>query len=126
MDYKGLYLKAKEASKKSYSPYSKFKVGACVETEDGRVFSGCNIENVSFGATICAERVACTKAISEGYNKISKIAIYSRKGKTMPCGICRQFLYEFNEKMEIITGKNEDELQVYPLNELMPEGFDKI
>ena len=88
---------AKKASEKSYSPYSKFAVGAALECKGGLVFTGCNIENGALGDTICAERTACVKAVSEGYTEFVRIAIYAEsEGYCMPCGSCRQFLSEFD------------------------------
>lgn len=94
---------AKEALKYSYSPYSDFAVGAALITDSGKMYTGCNIENSSYGATNCAERTAVFKAVSEGEKKIKKIAIVSSSGqKTPPCGICRQVLSEF---MSISEGR---------------------
>lgn len=123
MTDKDLYLKAKDAMINSYSPFSDFQVGAALITEDGKVFTGANIENSSYGATICAERVAYVKAISEGNRKIKSIAVVSNEGYSFPCGICRQFMYEFGKDVRIILGKNEENLEVYTLDELMPNGF---
>jgi cytidine deaminase len=123
MNDKQLYLIAKENLDKAYAPFSNFKVGAALLTKDGKVFTGVNVENSSYGATICAERTACVKAVSEGYRDFEKIAIVSSGGEAFPCGICRQFLYEFADDLIVITGKNENELVTYRLNELLPEGF---
>ena len=92
-------------------------------TEDGKVFTGVNIENSSYGATICAERTAMVKAISEGARDFQSIAIVGNGGTSWPCGICRQFMYEFCPDIRVISGENEDELKVYTLKELLPEGF---
>ena len=106
-DYKVLMDKAKDASKKSYSPFSRFAVGACVLASSGEIYTGCNVENSSFGMTICAERCAIFKAISEGEREISAIAIYSPNADDCnPCGACRQVMYEFqgdDNEIEIIT-----------------------
>ena len=99
--------KAKEAMVYSYSPYSRFKVGACVLTKDGHIYTGCNIENSSFGATNCAERTAIFKAVSEGRKEFAKIAIVSSSGlKTYPCGICRQVMSEFCKENFLIILEN--------------------
>ena len=99
MNRQDLIDKAHEAMKNAYSPYSGFKVGAAILTKDGKIFTGCNVENASYGATICAERCAATKAVSEGSNEFTAIAIVSSSDKfTYPCGICRQFLSEFFEE----------------------------
>ena len=115
---------AKEASEKSYSPYSKFPVGACVLYENGNVFSGCNIENASYGLSLCAERNAISTAIASGEtSNIVKIAIYSPKSsKCYPCGACRQWLQEFEkgQDIQIILEDDNAELLVYGINELLP------
>jgi cytidine deaminase len=115
---------AKKVMKNSYSKYSKFKVGAALLTEDGRVFDGCNIENASFGATICAERTAVVKAISEGAKKINRIAIVSDTQKTTPpCGICLQFLKEFMDENGVIILEDGDEIYRYTFSEMYPMSF---
>ncbi|MCE2603817.1 cytidine deaminase, partial [Pseudomonas aeruginosa] len=85
--------------------------------------TGVNVENSSYGGTICAERTAFVKAISEGKRQFSAIAIASSGGEALPCGICRQFMYEFCPELDVITGKDENSLRVQPLNVLLPEGF---
>ena len=94
---------AAKAMQYSYSPYSKFKVGACLLAADGRVFTGCNIENASYGATNCAERTALFKAVSEGAHEFVAIAIATEKALAWPCGICRQALCEFAPHLRVIT-----------------------
>ncbi len=122
MDYKELLNKAKEVSQNAYVPYSKFKVGACVLTEDGQTFCGCNFENVSYGLTICAERNAIGTAIANGQKKIKAVAIYSpNEDNCVPCGSCRQVMAEFKCD-EVITEIN-GEPKVYKLDYLLPEGF---
>ena len=123
MTEKELFMMAQEACHKAYAPFSGFRVGAALLTFDGEVFTGANVENSSYGGTICAERCACVKAVSEGYLGFSAIAIASDEGMVMPCGICRQFLYEFAPELTIIVGENEDRLQSYALSELFPGGF---
>ncbi len=123
MTDKELFRMAVEASENAYAPFSNFHVGAALLTEDGKVFTGVNIENSSYGATICAERTAMVKAISEGARDFQSIAIAGNGGTSWPCGICRQFMYEFCPEIRVISGENEDELQVYTLKELLPEGF---
>lgn len=111
------------AQNKAYSPYSKFKVGAAILTKDGRIFTGCNIENVSYGMTICAERTAVFKAVSEGYRDFEAIAISASSDDPIyPCGACRQVLAEFNPKMEIFV--NHDE-KTHRLFDLLPKSFDQ-
>lgn len=123
MDNRELYRTAVGAMKNSYAPFSKFTVGAALLAKDGRVFTGVNVENSSFGATICAERTAFVKAVSEGCREFDSIAITCNEGAAWPCGICRQFMYEFGSDLKVITGKNEDELKMMTLGELLPEGF---
>ena len=118
-----LYDIAQTVSRNAYAPYSGFKVGAALLTEDGRVYSGVNIENSSYGATICAERTAFVKAISEGEKQFTAIAVYAEGEEAIPCGICRQFMYEFAPEIMVITGTSRDELNVRTLTELMPVGF---
>ncbi len=128
MNYGLLIKEALKARQFAYTPYSKFNVGAAVYTEDGRIFSGCNIENASFGATNCAERTAVFKAVSEGAKAITAIAIVGDLSTyTYPCGICRQVLVEFakDENMEIILAKNEDNYIVDKLCNILPGAFTK-
>lgn len=125
IDYNLLMDKAKEASKMSYSPFSKFAVGAGVLAGSGKIYSGCNIENSSFGMTICAERCAIFKAISEGEKKILAVAIYSpNEDDCYPCGACRQVMYEFqgDSEVEIIT-EEKDNLNVRKMSDFLPFGF---
>ena len=125
MEYQELMNRAVEASKYSYSPYSKFAVGACLLTEKGNVYSGCNFENSSFGLTICAERNAVGTAIANGEKKIKAIAIYSPNSEyCYPCGACRQVLSEFksDDGIDVITDGSEG-LKVRSLDELLPESF---
>ena len=119
----GLREKAITAAKKSHSPYSKAKVGSALITSDGSYFSGCNIENASFGATVCAERVAIWKAISEGHSEISSIYIYTEEGWP-PCGLCRQVLSEFaKEDAQIIIGDKDGNEKNYRFGDLFPLAF---
>ena len=109
---------------RSYVPYSHFPVGAALECADGTVFTGCNVENSSFGATICAERTAFVKAVSEGVREFEAIAIVSSEGTAWPCGICRQFMQEFcDADFKIVSGDDMEHLSVYTLEEILPEGF---
>ena len=116
---------AMEASKNAYVPYSNFHVGAALECSDGTVFTGCNVENSSYGATNCAERTAIFKAVSEGHRDFVRIAIYSPDSDifAMPCGICRQVMVEFNYDMELILSKANGEIKVMSLRQLLPEAF---
>jgi len=118
-----LLEKAKNAKRNSYSPYSKFKVGAAVQSETGKIFSGCNVENSSYGLSMCAERVALFKAVSDGHKKIKSIAITSSgKNPTFPCGACRQVLVEFNPDMIVYIDKDSSS---YMISELLTKSFSK-
>ncbi|MBE6034031.1 cytidine deaminase [Aminipila sp.] len=123
MTYKELFLKSREAAKNAYAPFSKFHVGAALLTKDGTVYTGVNVENSSFGATICAERTAFTKAVSDGKKEFEAIAISGNGGEAWPCGICRQFMYEFAPDLMVITGNDEEHLEQMTLKELLPHGF---
>ena len=121
-----LIEKAKLAREKAYAPYSNYKVGACVVTSTGKVFSGCNVENASYGGAICAERVAITKAISEGEKSFKAIVVVSHsagKAKTAPCGFCRQFIYEFAPNVEVITSDLKGNYQIFSMETLLPHAF---
>ena len=119
-----LYMKALEVRENASTPFSNFNVGAALLTEDGSVYTGVNIENSSFGATICAERTAFVKAISEGHRSFKAIAVSAgSQQEALPCGICRQFMYEFAPDLEVITGTDIDALNVRSLQELLPLGF---
>ena len=124
MKYRELYRQAVEMIPLAYAPFSKFKVGAALLGKDGKVYTGVNVENSSFGGTICAERTAFVKAISEGCMEFEAIAVVSSDGEAWPCGICRQFMKEFCEDdFKIITGNDEGSLRVYTMEEILPEGF---
>lgn len=115
---------AKEAMKSAYAPYSHFSVGAAVETDDGKVYCGCNIENSSYGATICAERTAISKAVSEGYRRITRIAICdSNNSFAWPCGICRQVMSEFAVEDFYVILEDNGKLSNFLLKELLPNSF---
>lgn len=117
---------ADKAKENSYSPYSNFKVGACVLTEKGNIFTGCNIENISFGASICAERTAIFKAISEGEKNFKKIAVMSSsKNFTYPCGMCIQVLFEFMPDGELIVSNSDGKTEKYKIKDLMPYQFNE-
>lgn len=119
-----LMYMAKEAMKSAYAPYSHFSVGAAVETDDGEVYCGCNIENSSYGATICAERTAISKAVSEGYRRITRIAICdSNNSFAWPCGICRQVMSEFAVEDFYVILEDNGKLSNFLLKELLPNSF---
>ena len=124
MTNRELYEIALDMTSKSYAPFSKFRVGAALLTKEGKLYTGCNVENSSFGGTICAERTAFVKAVSEGDREFAKIAIASSGGEAWPCGICRQFMKEFcDDEFVVITGNDVDSIRTYTLAELLPEGF---
>lgn len=117
---------ARKASKNAYVPYSKFPVGAVIECRDGKLFSGCNIENAALGDTICAERTACVKAVSEGSTDFLRIAIYAEsENYCMPCGSCRQFLSEFcpDGQLEVLCARADGRYVSYRLRDLLPHTF---
>lgn len=129
MDYSILIKKALEYKERAYAPYSHFRVGAAVLTENDNIFGGCNIENVSFGATNCAERTAIFKAVSEeGKMAIKALAIVSDDDSyTYPCGICRQVISEFACKdIKIILAKKEEDYIIKEMKDIFPEPFDKF
>ena len=124
MNDRDLLRIAKEASLNAYAPYSGFPVGAALECEDGTVYTGCNVENAAYGDTICAERTAVVKAISEGRRSFTRIAIYGEgQSYCMPCGSCRQVLAEFSPEMEVLCSKAGGSYVSYPLTRLMPYTF---
>ena len=115
---------AKEASLNAYVPYSGIPVGAALECEDGTVYTGCNVENAAYGDTICAERTAVVKAVSDGRRSFTRIAIYGEgQGYCMPCGSCRQVLAEFSPEIEVLCAKAGGSYVSYPLTRLMPYTF---
>jgi len=125
-EYKKLISEAEKARKMAYTPYSKFKVGAAVLSVDGKIFTGCNIENASFGLTVCAERVAIFKAISEGSTKFEAIAVIGDTDKPCsPCGACRQVISEFGEDIPLIMANLEGDIKIKKIGELLPEAFGK-
>ena len=119
---KKLIKEAESTRAKAYAPYSKFQVGAAIITKDGKIFTGCNVENLSYGLTICAERVAVFKAVSEGHTDFEAIAISSSSEKpTFPCGACRQVLAEFGNMSVYLA----NDPKTYSLSDLLPNSFDK-
>ena len=124
ISYDRLFELACEAMQMSYSPYSHFKVGACILAEDGRTFKGCNFENASYGATICAERCAAGNAIVNGARRFKAIAVVGSTAVAWPCGICRQVLREFSDtSLPVIVGAYGKGYTVKTLGELLPEGL---
>ena len=125
MDIDGqLIAEARQAQEKAYAPYSNFRVGAALLTKDGKIYTGANIENSSFGLTVCAERLAIFKAVYDGVQTYQSIAITgSRKGYLYPCGACLQVLAEFAPEISIIVSNEENELRKYTLKDLLPQIF---
>ena len=125
MTDKELFLLAKSVRDKAYAPYSKFNVGAALLAKSGKTYTGVNIENASYPAGLCAERAAFASAVSAGEREFSAITIYSDKDEAWPCGICRQFMFEFSsgEDLRVITGSDEDNLEVLSIGELLVKGF---
>jgi len=122
VDYEALIAKAMEARKKAYAPYSHFAVGAALLARSGRVYTGCNVENASYGLSICAERTAVFKAVSEGEREFEALAVVTDKGVT-PCGACRQVLMEFGDDIQVIVADVTGRYRVFGLQELLPEAF---
>ena len=125
-----LIKSAIDALPNSYSPYSNFKVSAALLTKDGRIYTGCNIENSSYSATICAERTAFSNAINNGEREFEAIAIIAMKDKELvtafPCGVCRQVMSEFcDDNFKILVAKSETEYDEYLLSDLLPNAFNK-
>ena len=123
--YQSLVEAAVAARERSYCPYSGFAVGAALLTADGTVFTGANIESASYTPTVCAERTAIVKAVSEGHRDFVRIAIAGKsKDFCVPCGSCRQVMMEFSPEMEVICLNGAGESKTFALRELLPYGFD--
>ncbi|MHB8170930.1 MAG: cytidine deaminase [Thermincolia bacterium] len=126
MDYQELVQKAIAAQIKAYAPYSHFRVGAALLTKTGQVFTGCNVENVSYGLSNCAERTALFKAVSEGYTDFEAIAIVGDTPNYLPpCGACRQVLMEFGRETKVIMANPNGDYTVQTVGDLMPGPFSK-
>lgn len=125
-DETALLQSARVARRGAIAPYSHFKVGAAISTADGKVITGCNVENATYSLSLCAERVALFKALSEGHKRIESIAIVADTDKpTTPCGACRQLLWEFGGDIQVICGNLKKELARYQLKSLLPNPFDE-
>lgn len=127
MDYKSLIKEAIAAKEMAYVPYSHFRVGAALLTKEGKIYRGCNIENVAFTPTNCAERTAFFKAISEGEKEFAAIAVTGDADDYLyPCGVCRQVMVEFCDLQEfkVVVANTEEDYKVYSLGELVPGVFD--
>ncbi len=116
---------ARRAREKALADFSHFKVGAAIETGDGTIVTGCNIENATYGLTLCAERVAMFKALSEGHRRFTRIAVVADTDEpTSPCGPCRQILWEFGGDLEVILANLIEEKGRHALHDLLPLPFD--
>ncbi len=123
MSDSALIQAAVDAAGRAYAPYSNFQVGAALESVTGQVFTGCNVENAAYPATICAERTALVKAVSEGERQFTRLAVVSPTGGT-PCGTCRQMLYEFAPDLWVIIARLDGEIVAeMALKALLPHGF---
>lgn len=118
-----LLRRAREALKNAYAPYSRYRVGACILAADGRMFCGCNVENASYGLTICAERGAVMAAVASGAREFERIAIVSEGSLPWPCGACRQVLREFAPDIEVLVQDSEGNTHRATLSELLPMSF---
>lgn len=123
MDDRELMRRANEARERAYVPYSGFKVGAALLCADGSVFTGVNIENAAFGSTICAERTAFFKAISEGHRDFVKLAVTCDREYCQPCGTCRQVMIEHAPDLEILMGNTDGQFRRTTIRDLLPEAF---
>lgn len=116
---------AKEARLQSLAPFSNFLVGAAVRTQEGKVYIGCNIESASYGLTVCAERVAIWKALSEGERQFTELAVVAdTESLTPPCGTCRQIIWEFCKHATIVLANLRGETEIVSIKELLPRAFD--
>ena len=117
-----LIQQAIRAGESAYAPYSNYKVGAALQTTDGKIFLGCNIENAAYGPSMCAERVAVFKAVSDGHQTFEAIAVVTVNGGT-PCGVCRQVLREFAPNLTVIISDLAGNTQIFTLSDLLPHSF---
>ena len=125
MNSEPLIAVARSAREKAFAPFSKFQVGAALEAEDGTIVFGCNVESASYGLTMCAERVAIFKGVSEGHRRFTRVAIVTAaETPTPPCGACRQLLWEFAPDAEVICANLEGKIARYTVRELIPAAFD--
>lgn len=122
---KELIAAAAKIRENAYAPFSDFRVGAALQTDDGQIIAGCNVESASFGLTVCAERVAIWKAISEGKRKIRQIAVVADTEElTPPCGVCRQIIWEFGGDIPVILANLNGKRETVQMKELLPRAFD--
>jgi cytidine deaminase len=124
-EYDQLIAAAKKARENAHAPFSSFRVGAAVRAKSGRVFGGCNVENATYGLTVCAERIAIFKAISEGERGFDAIAVVTdTDALTPPCGACRQLIWEFCADVPVILSNLRGKTDIIPMRELFPKPFD--
>jgi cytidine deaminase len=124
-NHKALLDAARRARENAHAPFSNFRVGAAVLAKSGRIFAGCNVENASYGLTICAERVAIFKAISEGERGFDAVAVVADAEKlTPPCGACRQIIWEFCGDAQVILGNLRGDEEIHRMSALLPHAFD--
>ena len=120
-----LVKSAKDVREKAYAPFSNFKVGAAVWTKGGKIYTGCNVESASYGLTVCAERVAIWKAVSEGETEFKSIAVVADTEElTPPCGVCRQIIWEFCGDVPVIFANLKGKTETLQMSELLPRAFD--
>ena len=122
-DLQDLYEQARQASRNAYVPYSSFPVGAAIRTTSGTVYTGCNVENASYGLTICAERVACSAAVAAGDRSFDAIAIHVSGNHGQPCGACRQFLREFGPELTVVYVRDGEPIES-SIAALLPDSFE--
>lgn len=122
---KELIEAARDVRERAYAPYSNFKVGAAVRTKGGKIYTGCNVESASYGLTVCAERVAIWKAVSEGEKEFTEIAVVADTHElTPPCGVCRQIIWEFCGDIPVVFANLKNDSEVVKMSELLPRAFD--
>jgi cytidine deaminase len=124
-DLESLIEKTIKAFENAYAPFSKFRVGATVVTKSGKIYTGCNIESASYGLTVCAERVAIWKAVSEGEREFAMVCVVADTEElTPPCGVCRQIIWEFCEDIPIVFANLKGKYEVLQMKDLLPRAFD--
>lgn len=124
-DLENLIETTKKAFENAYAPYSKFRVGAVVETKNGKLYTGCNVESASYGLTVCAERVAIWKAVSEGERDFKQVCVVADTEElTPPCGVCRQIIWEFCGDIPIVFANLKGKYEILQMKDLLPRAFD--
>lgn len=124
MNNEKLIAAAKQARENAFAPFSNFRVGAAVETKSGKIYAGCNVENASYGLTVCAERVAIWKAVSEGEREFINLVVVADTGElTPPCGACRQIIWEFCGDVAVTLANLADKCETFQMSELLPRAF---